>query len=191
MTQTQNPLFESLEGKLLLAMPGMRDPRFMRSVIYMCSHTEEGAMGIAINQPVENITFSRLLEQLQIKAKPVKELPIFAGGPVETGRGFVLHSSEYIQDSTMVISDTVALSATVDILKALASGTGPKSHLLALGYAGWGPGQLEAELAKNSWLSVDAEDEVVFNAPLKEKWPRAMAAIGVDVNKLSSDAGHA
>lgn len=184
-------MFHSLEGKLLLAMPGMRDPRFTRSVIYMCSHTEEGAMGIGINRPVENITFSQLLEQLQIKAIPVRELPIFAGGPVETGRGFVLHSSEYVQDSTMVISDTVALSATVDILKALADDAGPNNHLLALGYAGWGAGQLEGELAKNSWLSVDADDDVVFKVPLKEKWPRAMAVVGVDVNKLSPDAGHA
>ena len=169
----------------------MRDPRFTRSVIYMCSHTEEGAMGIGINRPAENINFSQLLEQLQIKATPVKELPIFAGGPVETGRGFVLHSSEYSQESTMVISDTIALSATVDILTALAEGVGPKNHLLALGYAGWGEGQLESELAKNSWLSVDAEDEVVFKAPLDQKWHLAMAGLGVDVSKLSPDAGHA
>lgn len=184
-------MFQTLEGKLLLAMPGMQDPRFFRSVIYMCSHSKEGAMGIAINKPTENLNFSQLLKQLKIKAKAVKEIPIHAGGPVETGRGFVLHSADYVHNSTLKISDTVHLSATVDILKSLAEGTGPKNFLLALGYAGWGGGQLENELGRNSWLSVDADEAVIFDCPVEEKWARAMACVGVDVTRLSRDVGHA
>ena len=182
---------QSLEGKLLLAMPGMQDPRFRRSVIYMCTHTEEGAMGININRPIENLKFSQFLEQLNIKETPVEKLSIHAGGPVETGRGFVLHSIDYTQDSTLFVSQTIGLTATVDILKALARGKGPRDSLLALGYAGWGSGQLEQEIARNSWLSVEASENVIFNTPLEEKWPKAMAGLGVDVNKLSSQAGHA
>lgn len=184
-------MFQSLEGKLLLAMPAMRDPRFVKSVIYLCSHSEEGAMGIAINHRIENLSFSQLLKQLQIQTKTIREIPIHAGGPVEAGRGFVLHSSDFAQASTMKVSPSIHLSATVDILKSLAEGSGPKHHLLALGYAGWGKGQLERELARNSWLTVDAENEVIFETPMEEKWTRAMACIGVDVNRLSGEAGHA
>lgn len=184
-------MFTPLEGKLLLAMPAMGDPRFVKSVIYMCSHTEEGAMGIAVNRPIENLNFSQLLEQLNIGGEPKIELPIHAGGPVETGRGFVLHSADYSQDSTLFISDTVGLSATVEILKELARGKGPRNRLLALGYAGWGPGQLEQELARNSWLTVDPSDELIFAAPPEEKWPRALSQIGIDASRLSAEAGHA
>ncbi len=148
-------------------------------------------MGIAINHKIENLSFSQLLKQLQIQTKVIHEIPIHAGGPVEAGRGFVLHSSDYAHPSTMKVSPSIHLSATVDILKSLAHGAGPKHHLLALGYAGWGEGQLERELARNSWLTVDAEEEVIFETPMKEKWTRAMACIGVDANMLSGDAGHA
>jgi putative transcriptional regulator len=184
--------FTSLEGKLLLAMPGMGDPRFFKSVIFICSHTEDGAMGIAINRPIDHLTFSQLLQQLNIDTPARDDIPIHAGGPVETGRGFVLHSPDYTQNTTLFINNgTVGLSATVEILKALARGKGPRSHLLALGYAGWGKGQLESEIARNSWLTVDATDPLIFSIPSEEKWPRAMAEIGVDVSKLSAAAGHA
>ncbi|HXV73616.1 MAG TPA: YqgE/AlgH family protein [Sphingomonadales bacterium] len=189
---TEKTPFTSLEGKLLLAMPGMGDPRFVKSVIFMCTHTAEGAMGLAINQPLGHLSFSQLLQQLSIEAPARDDIRIHAGGPVETGRGFVLHSPDYAQDTTLFINNgTVGLSATVDILKALARGNGPRNHLLALGYAGWGKGQLEFEIARNSWLTVDATDQLIFVVPAEEKWPRAMAEIGVDVSKLSAAAGHA
>ena len=184
-------MIQSLEGKLLLAMPGMKDARFFQTVIYICSHSKEGAMGIVINKPVETLNFSQLLKQLKIKAKAVKEIPIHAGGPVESGRGFVLHSVDYTQDSTMKVCSSIYLSATVDILQALAKGTGPKKYLLALGYAGWGDGQLEKEMTQNSWLSVDADEAVIFNSPMEEKWTRAMACVGIDSARLSGDVGHA
>lgn len=184
--------FSSLEGKLLLAMPGMGDPRFVKSVILICTHTEDGAMGLAVNRPIDHLTFSQLLHQLNIDVPGRDDIPIHAGGPVETGRGFVLHSPDYSQDTTLFINNgTVGLSATVDILKALARGKGPRNHLLALGYAGWGKGQLEHEIGRNSWLTVDSSDQLIFSVPPGEKWPRAMAEIGVDVAKLSAAAGHA
>jgi putative transcriptional regulator len=182
----------SYEGKLLLAMPGMGDPRFERSVIYMCSHSKNTAMGLIINQPVTNLNFSELLDQLDINVEgPIMETSIHAGGPVETGRGFVLHSADYVQDSTLIVSETLALTATVDILRAIATGKGPINHLLALGYSGWSGKQLEQEIQTNAWLTAPADDEVIFHTELEDKWPRAMAMLGVDIAKLSSDAGHA
>lgn len=181
-----------LDSKLLLAMPNMNDPRFDRSVIYVCSHDESGAMGLVINQPFKSLTFPDLLEQLEIETTdPVPQLSIHTGGPVEPGRGFVLHSADYVQESTLVVSETLALTATVDILTALAQGKGPINHLLALGYAGWGSGQLEQEIQENAWLTAEADDEIIFNTELEQKWPRAMAKLGVNVSMLSSDAGHA
>ncbi|NVJ69981.1 MAG: YqgE/AlgH family protein, partial [Alphaproteobacteria bacterium] len=150
-----------LDSKLLLAMPNMNDPRFDRSVIYVCSHDESGAMGLVINQPFKSLTFPDLLEQLEIETTdPVPQLSIHTGGPVEPGRGFVLHSADYVQESTLVVSETLALTATVDILTALAQGKGPINHLLALGYAGWGSGQLEQEIQENAWLTAEADDEI-------------------------------
>lgn len=181
-----------LEGKLLLSMPGMGDPRFDRSVIYICTHNKEGAMGLVINSEVDNLTFAQLLDQLDIDCTPpIPEIPIHAGGPVETGRGFVLHSADFVQDSTLIVSETIALTATVDILKALAVGQGPKSHLLALGYAGWGAGQLDKELQSSGWISTSGDDEVIFHTDMYDKWPRAMARMGVDVSMLSASSGHA
>lgn len=181
-----------LDSKLLLAMPSMTDPRFDRSVIYVCSHDESGAMGLVINQPFQSLTFKDLLEQLDIETSAtVPELVIHTGGPVEPGRGFVLHSADYVQESTLVVSETLALTATVDILTALANGQGPLHHLLALGYAGWSAGQLEREIQENAWLTAEADDEIIFNTELEQKWPRAMAKLGVNVSMLSSDAGHA
>lgn len=181
-----------LDSKLLLAMPSMTDPRFDRSVIYICSHDESGAMGLVINQPFDSLTFEGLLDQLEIDVPDtVPPVTIHTGGPVEPGRGFVLHSADYVQESTLVVSETLALTATVDILTSLAQGRGPMHHLLALGYAGWGAGQLEAEIQANAWLTAEADDEIIFNTDLEQKWPRAMAKLGVNISMLSSDAGHA
>ena len=181
-----------LDSKLLLAMPSMTDPRFERSVIYLCSHDESGAMGLVINQAFSGLTFESLLDQLEIEVEgDVPDIPVHAGGPVEPGRGFVLHSADFVQESTLVVSETLALSATVDILQALAVGKGPRHHLMALGYAGWGAGQLEQEIQANAWLTAEADEEIVFNTELEQKWPRAMAMLGVNISMLSSDAGHA
>ena len=181
-----------LTGHLLIAMPQMQDPRFARSVVYMCAHTEDGAMGLVVNKLVENVTFPDLLEQLNIETGKIEqEIRIHFGGPVETGRGFVLHSADYVQDATLVVDQHLALTATVDILKSIAEGGGPNHSLLALGYAGWAPGQLELEIQANGWLSVAADPELVFGAGLDDKWGAAMAKIGIDHSKLSGSAGHA
>lgn len=180
-----------LTGQLLMAMPGLEDSRFERTVIYVCAHSEDGAMGLVINRPCNAIGFPALLEQLDIDVEDAPELPINSGGPVETGRGFVLHSSDYVQDSTLVVSDTIALTATIDVLTAIASNRGPRASLIALGYAGWGPGQLDDEIQQNGWMTVEADERLVFNTDLKLKWPEAMAKIGVDVSMLSTEAGRA
>lgn len=181
-----------LEGKLLLAMPGMTDPRFERSVIYICSHSDEGAMGLVINHPIPNLTFGNLLEQLDIEDDGLApQIPVHAGGPVDTGRGFVLHSPDFVEDTSVKLGGDVALTATVDILKALAGQGGPKQRIVILGYAGWGPGQLDDEIGQNAWLSTDPTGDVLFDTPDDQKWPRAMASLGVDIAMLSSEAGHA
>lgn len=183
-----------LTGQILIAMPSMSDPRFARSVIYLCAHNAEGAMGLVLNRLIDSITFKDLLEELKVEEEPVEKdaaPAIHFGGPVETGRGFVLHSVDYVGPDSMTLSGKFALTATVDILKAIAAGTGPQRHLLALGYAGWGPGQLDGELHENAWLSVDADPDLVFSVALTEKWDRALAKLGIDASLLSSDAGHA
>ena len=184
--------FEYLSGQLLVAMPGMEDPRFAKTVIYVCAHNEDGAMGLVINRAIELLTFPDLLEQLGIETvDPDARINIQFGGPVESGRGFVLHSSDYSQDVTMVVDNDVALTATIDILKAIAVGDGPRQRLLALGYSGWGPGQLDAEIKRNGWLHVDADKELVFGLDLDGKWERAIRKIGIDPRMLSGEAGHA
>jgi len=181
-----------LTGHLLVAMPQMRDPRFARSVIYMCAHSADGAMGLVVNRRVGSITFDDLLQQLNIGPnKRHDEIRIHFGGPVEQGRGFVLHSSDYLQSGSLRVDDQVALTATLDILKEMAAGGGPRRSLLALGYAGWGPGQLDAEIQANGWLSVSSDEDLVFDADLDHKWERAIGKIGIDFSQLSSDAGHA
>ncbi len=181
-----------LAGQLLVAMPGMKDPRFARTVIYMCAHNAEGAMGLVVNRVLDQLTFDDLLSQLGIDATHIREpIQVHFGGPVETGRGFVLHSPDYTRDGTLVVSASVALTATIDILRAIAEGTGPKYRLLALGYAGWGPGQLDTEIRANGWLHVPADEALVFGPELGEKWDRAMAKIGIDPRMLSDAAGHA
>jgi putative transcriptional regulator len=189
-----------LDGQLLIAMPVMSDPRFARSVIYMCAHSEDGAMGLIINQRASHISFPDLLERLGILGtngeagvgEEVGNLSIHVGGPVETGRGFVLHSSDYhAEDSTLPIEDGVCLTATIDILKAIAAGNGPDRAILALGYAGWSPGQLESEIQANGWLNCPADPDLIFDKNLEAKYAKALAKLGIDPSHLVSDAGHA
>lgn len=189
-----------LDGQFLVAMPAMSDKRFARSVIYMCAHSGQGAMGLIVNQRASHITFPELLGQLSIAddAKAIEfepdllNLDVHVGGPVETGRGFVLHSADYFAaDSTLPIDDGVSLTATVDILKAIAAGKGPDRAILALGYAGWRPGQLESEIQANGWLHCPPDLDLLFDPDLEQKYDRAMSKIGVDPSHLVSDAGHA
>lgn len=182
----------SLSGQMLVAMPGMQDPRFEKSVIYLCAHSSEGSMGLVVNKPFEAITFPDLLEQLGIEGTGAGErIDVHFGGPVEQSRGFVLHSPDYVRDATLVVDEDIALTATIDIMRAIADGFGPARCMLALGYAGWGPGQLDAEILNNGWLNVDADDELIFGNDLDVKWQRAMDKIGIDPRMLSDDAGHA
>jgi len=189
-----------LDGQILIAMPAMSDERFARSVIYVCAHSTEGAMGIIVNKPAANIKFPDLLVQLEvIPASERIELPVqtedvkvLKGGPVETGRGFVLHSADFfIENSTLPIDEGICLTATLDILKAIARGNGPASAILALGYAGWAPGQLEQEIQENGWLHCSADPELIFGTDTGAKYEKALHKIGVDLGQLSSEAGHA
>ena len=189
-----------LDGQLLIAMPVMGDERFERSVIYLCAHSAEGAMGIIVNHPAGSIDFPELLQQLGIinKGEHIKlpenaeSMKVLRGGPVDTGRGFVLHSSDfYIENATLRIDDGVCLTATVDILRAIANGSGPKHAILALGYAGWAPGQLETEIQSNGWLHCDADSDLIFGDDVDEKYGRALRKIGIDPGMLSNEAGHA
>lgn len=189
-----------LDGQVLVAMPTIRDERFARTVIYLCAHSDEGAMGIVVNQAAPHIDFKDLLVQLEvIPASNLIELPqradgvrVLKGGPVETGRGFVLHSADFfIENSTLPIDDGICLTATLDILKAIARGQGPQSAVLALGYAGWAPGQLESEIHANGWLNCHADAELIFGANIEGKYEQALRKIGIDPGKLSSEAGHA
>jgi putative transcriptional regulator len=189
-----------LDGQMLIAMPSMGDERFARSVIYVCAHSTEGAMGIVVNQPAANISFPDLLVQLDvIPAADLIQLPstvggvkVLKGGPVDTQRGFVLHSSDFfIENSTLPIDEGVCLTATLDILKAIAHGSGPRSAILALGYAGWAPGQLENEIQHNGWLHCAADPELLFGSDTEGKYTLALKKIGIDLGMLSSEAGHA
>ena len=182
----------SLTGQLLVAMPQMQDHRFARSVIYLCAHGSEGAMGLVVNKLVDDLTLSQLMGQLGITADGLKgDAKVHFGGPVESGRGFVLHSGDYSEEGTLVIGDNVALTATLDILRAIGRGKGPRRSLLALGYAGWGPGQLDTEMQHNGWLHVPADEAIVFDEDIADKWQRALAKLGIDPLALSGDAGHA
>jgi putative transcriptional regulator len=182
----------SLSGQLLVAMPQMSDPRFARTVVYLCAHSSDGAMGLVVNRLIDSLTFGNLLSQLGVDAEGgPADMPVHFGGPVESSRGFVLHSSDYLQDSTLVIDDEIALTATIDVLRAIASGAGPRHRVLALGYAGWAPGQLDAEIQANGWLLVPADLDLVFGDENDAKWERAIAKIGIDLSLLSSEAGHA
>jgi len=177
---------------LLVAMPTMQDPRFTRSVIYLCAHSAEGAMGLVVNQAAGSVTFPAVIDQLGIKAGPdCPDTPVHVGGPVESSRGFLLHSPDSVLESTLVIDDDFALTATVDVLRAIADGKGPRRRLLALGYAGWDAGQLDAEIQANGWLLAPADADIVFGRDNAAKWDQALGKIGVDPRLLSSVAGHA
>jgi putative transcriptional regulator len=189
-----------LDGQFLIAMPGLQEGPFARTVVYICAHSAEGAMGITINQLARQITFRDLLVQLDIIPEgpeirlpgPIGRMQVHRGGPVETGRGFVLHSSDYfIESSTLPIDERVSLTATLEILKAIAAGNGPRSSLLALGYAGWSPGQLDSEIQANGWLHCPALPELIFDTDLDSKYVRALSLLGVDPAHLSGEAGHA
>jgi putative transcriptional regulator len=193
MTRTPTPDSEGyLTGQLLIAMPAMSDPRFEYSVIYMCAHTDEGAMGIVLNRALEQPSFDDLLKQLDVApTPPARRIRLCSGGPVDNGRGFVLHTADWTGDGSLHVNENVALTASLDVLKAIAEGGGPRQGILALGYAGWGPGQLDAEIQQNAWLSAPADETIVFDPDSDTKWRRALAKLKVDPLLLSGDAGHA
>jgi putative transcriptional regulator len=183
---------DSLIGRLLIATPQLQDPRFTRSVVYMCAHTEDGAMGFIVNRAIDEVTFPDLLKQLSIEAE-VESPPIRVhfGGPVDQGRGFVLHSSDYLLGASLIVDEDVALTASAEILKNIAEGQGPRRSLLALGYAGWAAGQLEMEMEHGSWLTVSADEGLLFDSDLQTKWARAVDKLGIDFGLFSGEAGHA
>ena len=179
-------------NRLLLAMPSMSDGFFTRSVIYVCAHSAAGAMGIVINQKLPDVQFHDLLSQLHLpKSQLIMQPIVHFGGPVETGRGFVLHSTDFMREDTVRINDNMCITGTIDILRAIAEGKGPNRSIFALGYAGWSAGQLEAEVQANSWLTAPADDEIIFNTDLAKKWDRAMGLLGINPILLSHDVGHA
>ena len=182
----------SLAGNFLVAMPSMADQRFHRTVIYLCAHTPDNAMGLIINKPLQDLRFADVLENLNITpcSSTCSAIHVHRGGPVETQRGFVLHSSDYNRDGTLVLNDQIALSATTEILKSIASGSGPASNLMALGYSGWGPGQLDMEIKHNAWLNVPGDPDLLFSNDFGSKWERALAKLGVNAALLSPVAGH-
>jgi putative transcriptional regulator len=189
-----------LDGQILVAMPGMSDERFARSIIYICAHSAEGAMGIVLNRPASDLNFSDLLVQLDIVPETerirlpqsVGRMQVLMGGPVETSRGFVLHSPDfYIDQSTLPIDDSICLTATIDILRAIARGEGPQSAVLALGYAGWTAGQLESEIQAHGWLNCPGDSELIFNSSIDAKYELALRKIGIDPAMLSMEVGHA
>ena len=184
---------DTLAGQFLIAMPDMGDPRFAQSVVYLCAHSAEGAMGLIVNKPQPEIRFGALLEQLGIdRTADARDIRVHFGGPVEHARGFVLHTLDYRSDGgTLEVDDGIGLTTTLDVLEHLAQGQGPSTSLLALGYAGWGPGQLESEIAQNGWLTCSAERDIIFGRANELKWSAALKSMGIDPVLLSSTAGHA
>ncbi|MDE1938390.1 MAG: YqgE/AlgH family protein [Alphaproteobacteria bacterium] len=182
-----------LEGKLLIALPGMPDPRFEKSVIFMCAHSAQGAMGLIINKPIAGLTLRDLMPKISTDvAMPAFDAPIMFGGPVQIDRGYVLHSTEYSsQEATLSISSEICLTATIDVLNAISEGRGPAKSILALGYSGWGAGQIESELQANGWLHCDADMRLIFDVPSEAKWQSALAKLGADISGLSAEAGRA
>ncbi len=181
-----------LTGRLLVAMPQMEDPRFEHAVVYICGHDVNGSMGLVINKYADTLTLKEILSQLSVHTPNLKRnLRVHFGGPVEMGRGFVLHSTDYLQEGSIRIDDNYALTATVEILRDIAIGKGPEKCLLALGYVSWSPGQIEAELQANSWLEIDSQEKLIFCEELDDCWSKAIGTLGIDPSMLSSDAGHA
>jgi putative transcriptional regulator len=194
-----NDKMQTLEGQLLIAMPNMGDPRFERTVIFLCAHSPDGAMGFVVNRTMEQPSIPDFLKQLNIItdeeditiSEELQRMPLHIGGPVEPGRGFVLHSSEYRSDSTLRIDANISLTATLEILRAIATGNGPREVLLALGYSGWAGGQLEEEIASNGWLTSPADPTLLFDPTDEAKYERALRSMGINPSLLSGDAGHA
>ena len=182
----------ALTNQFLIAMPTLQDPNFFHSVTYICEHSDEGAMGIMINRPLD-INLGEVLGQMDISSEidTVNHQPIFLGGPVQCERGFVIHKPHGEWDTTLQVTDEIGVTSSRDILEAIAEGRGPTYALIALGYAGWGPGQLENEISQNAWLSVPADHSIVFETPFEKRWEAAAALSGVDISRLSSDVGHA
>ncbi len=181
-----------MTGQLLIAMPALQDPRFAQTIIYVCAHTADGAMGLVLNRPIVKPTFDDLLKQLNLApVPPVRQIRLCAGGPVENARGFVLHTSDWTGEGSLRVGEAMALTASLDVLKVIAEGGGPRECLLALGYAGWGPGQLDQEMQQNAWLSVAADEVLLFDADHGTKWRRAFAKMRIDPLLLSQSAGHA
>lgn len=183
----------NLNGHLLIAMPGMGDSRFALSVVLICAHSSDGAMGLIVNKPASGLVLGELLDQLQITGQSdARHLPVHFGGPVESGRGFVLHDIGYHSSiSTLKVNETFAMTATLDVLEDITEGRGPAQRIVALGYAGWGPGQLEEEIAQNAWLTTRADLDLVFNTPDPIKWEAALKCLGISALALSAEAGHA
>ncbi len=188
-----DPADNFLEGKLLIAMPGMPDPRFEKSVIFMCAHSAKGAMGLIINKPIDGLSFRELMEKFNIAVTTDgPDTPILFGGPVNVGRGFVLHSSDYgSKDATLPVTSEISLTATTDILEAISKGQGPSRSILALGYAGWGTGQIESEILANGWIHCDADPTLIFDTDYEAKWETAINKLGAAISGLSADAGRA
>jgi putative transcriptional regulator len=181
----------SLQGQLLLAMPGIGDPRFEQAVIAMCIHGPDGAMGVGVGRIMPRLGLHALLGQLDIAPGVAPDAPIHLGGPVEPQRGFVLHTPDWKGEDTMAVSPRLAVTTTLDVLRAIADGTGPDRWLVALGYAGWGERQLDEELVRHGWFTTSCAEELLFEVPAPERWPRAFAAAGVDVRLLSATSGRA
>jgi len=187
-----------LDGQFLIAMPGMADANFARTVVYICAHSDDGAMGFVINRP-QQLNFSDVLLHLDIVEEDevirlpgtTRDFPIRSGGPVESGRGFVLHSDDYLSESSIPVSDDICLTATLDIVRAISRGRGPQRGLMMLGYAGWGAGQIESEIGANGWLSCPAQEELIFDKNLDSKYERALGLMGITPAMLSAEAGHA
>lgn len=186
------PESQYLTGQLLIAMPSMGDPRFTQTVIFLCAYSDEGAMGIVLNRPLSRPRFAELIKKFGISAAPpARQIRLCAGGPMDHGRGFVLHTSDWETDGTLKIDDDRALTSSLDVLKVVAEGGGPRECMLALGYAGWDAGQLDLEIQQNTWLAAPADDAILFDADYDTKWRRALAKLGIDPAALSSTAGRA
>lgn len=191
-TDLKQDLSGYVTGQFLLAMPHMQDPRYEKAVIYICGHDTNGAMGIVVNKHLGDLTLKGLLEYLNLPKESInRDLPIYFGGPIDTGRGFVLHSDDFTHPGTVPLGNHIALTATVDVLQSIAGGNGPKDCLLAMGYVGWGPGQLDSELHSNRWLQVEADAETLFHVPIEYRWEKAIAKLGVTPENLSDEFGQA
>lgn len=182
-----------LKNHFLVAMPSITDLNFSQSVIYICAHSDEGTMGVVINRPVQDILLSEVLSQMKITSNIpiVNDQAVYLGGPVQPERGFIIHTPNQLWQSTLVTSDQIGVTSSQDVLQAMATGSGPEETLIVLGYSGWGAGQLENEISHNSWLTVTAEPEILFDVPAESRWSAALHLLGIDAEQLSSDTGHA